>query len=57
MDATQTLSFLDGCINYQQRFESDAARLFIDKENGWSVQFYGVSWADGGSGDDGLFAW
>jgi hypothetical protein len=41
------LSFLDGCVDYQQRFESHAARLFINEENGWDVQFYGVSWADG----------
>jgi len=56
MEATRMLSFLDGCVDYQQRFESHAARLFINEENGWDVQFFGISWADGGGNDDGMFA-
>jgi hypothetical protein len=56
MEATRTLSFLDGCVDYQQRFESHAARLFINEENGWDVQFYGMSWADGRGDNDGIFA-
>lgn len=57
MEVTQMLSLLDGCVDYRQRFDSHAARMFINEENGWDVQFYGLSWADRrGGDDDGMFA-